>query len=176
MKKQIWGDIGMAICIFFLGLALVVWADRVINVVSIMLGILAMVYAIFGFIKYFKNDNKQVKDNLVLIYAIALLVMGGILIFRVNFLKELVSFIIGIYILISSVIKLSESMTLQKNLNTKLPGAILLAALGVVIGILAITGKFLFPDIIITYIGVMLIIYSIISIINVILINGKKVS
>ena len=173
MKKSIFGEIVMFICIFLLGLALVLWAEKVTNVVSIVLGGVAVVYAIFGLVEYFKNKERGVRDNIVLIYVTTLLVVGGILIFKVDFLKELVSFIIGIYVLISSIIKLSECITLSKSLNTKMTGALVLSLVGILIGIMLIVGKFLFPDIIITYVGIMLIIYSIISIVNVILVNRK---
>ena len=49
----------------------------------------------------------------------------------------------------------------------------MLSIVGIIIGIMSIVGKFLFPDIIVTYIGIMLIIYSVTSIINVVLINRK---
>ncbi len=173
MKRSILGDIIMFICIFFLGIALVLWAEKVTKLVSILLGCLAVIYAGFGIVEYFKNKDRGVRDNVVLIYVTTLLVVGGILIFKVDFLKELVSFIIGIYILISSVIKLSECISLSKGLNTKLTGALVLSFVGVLIGIMLIVGKFLFPDIIITYVGVMLIVYSIVSIINTVLVNRK---
>ena len=173
MKKSILSEIIMFLCVFFLGLALTLWADKVTNLVSILLGILALIYAIFGFYEYFKNSDRGFRDNLELVYAITLLVIGGILIIKVDFLKELVSFIIGIYIFISSIIRLSDSVNVSKELNTKLTGAIVLSIVGIIIGIMSIVGKFLFPDIIVTYIGIMLIIYSVTSIINVVLINRK---
>lgn len=173
MKKSILGEIVMFICIFLIGLALVLWADKVTNVVSIVLGFIAIIYGLVGLVEYFKTEERGVRDNIVLIYITTLLVVGGILIFKVDFLKELVSLIIGVYILISSIIRLGECITLSKSLNTKLTGSTILSIVGILIGIMLIVGKFIFPDIIVTYVGIMLIVYSIISIINVILLNRK---
>ena len=173
MKKGFWSEFIMYVCIFILWLCLTLWADKVKNLVSIVLGCLALLYAIGGFISFFKMKERKTSDNLQLVYAITMLVIGGILIFKVDFLKELVSFIIGIYILLSSIIKLLDSLELGKTLNAKLTGPIVLSCVGLFIGIMCIAGRFLFPDIIITYVGILLLIYSIISIVNLIILRRK---
>ena len=66
-----------------------------------------------------------------------------------------------------------ESIVLSKSINTKMTSSIVLSIIGIIIGIMCIVGKFLVPDIIVTYIGVMLILYSVISIINIIIIGRK---
>ena len=93
------------------------------------------------------------------------------MIFRVDFLKELISFIIGIYILLSSIIKLSDAISLSKNTNNK--KSIIASLLLVLVGIMCIAGKFIIPDAMITFLGIMLTLYSIISIIDVIVLNKK---
>lgn len=173
MKKNILSEILMYVIILLLGLALTIWADKVTSLVSILLGSLAILYSIVGFVNYFKNKDRIMNDNLEFIYAIIIFVIGLVLVIKVNFLKELVSFIIGIYILLSSILKLQESILLGKSLNTKLTGATILSIVGIFIGILCIVGRFIIPDAIVTYIGIMLIIYSIISIAELILINKK---
>ena len=173
MKKEIWSDIVLYVGIFVLGVCLTLWADKVTNLASIALGCIALLYAATLFTNYFKDKDKSTSDNLQLIYAIVMLVLGGILIFRVGFLKELISFIVGIYILISSVIRLNETIKVGKSTNTKLTGATVLACIGIFIGIMCIVGKYLLPDLIITYIGILLIIYSVISISNLVMIRRK---
>ena len=173
MKNNKINEVLMYICILLLGVILIVWADKVTNTVSILLGILAIIYAASKIIYYFKNNERVIADNLELIYAIIILVIGLVLIIKVNFLKELISFIIGIYILLSSIIKLSENINLGKSLNTKLTGPVILSILGILIGILCIAGKFILPNAIVIYIGIMLIVYSIISIISLIMTNKK---
>lgn len=173
MKKNNLSEILMLLCVLVLGVCLTIWADKVTNIVSIFLGILGVLYSIIIFVNYFRNNSRLLNDRLGFIYGIVILVIGFVLIFRVDFLKELISFVIGIYIILTSIIKLHESITISKNIKTTLTSAIVLAILGIVIGILCIVGKVLFPDIIIKYIGIMLILYSVISIINTIII-GKK--
>ena len=173
MKKKILNDILVDLCILILGVCLVIWADKVTSAVSIILGIIAILYGIIIFVNYFRKQDKLFGDTFSFIYGIVLFVIGIILIFRVDFLKELISFIIGIYIILTSVMRLHETITVSKTNNIKMTSALVLAIIGIVIGILSITLKLVFPDIIIKYIGILLIIYSIVNIINVIMVRRK---
>lgn len=173
MKKTFLAEIIMLLCTLILGISLVVWADKVTSIASIMLGIIAILYGVVACVNYFRNQDKLMNDRLTFIYGIVIMVMGFVLVFKVDFLKELISFIIGIYIIFTSGIKLHESIMVGKNLNVKLKGATILAIVGIIIGLLCIAGKFLIPDMIVMYIGIMLIIYSVISIVELILLNKK---
>ena len=173
MKKEVISDILMSVCVLILGICLAVWADKVTKLVSILLGCLAVIYGISAFVSYFSNKDRVFNDNMEFIFGIVVLVIGGILIFKVDFLKELVSFIVGIYILLSSAIRLVETIRIGKAINTKMTSSIVLSIIGIIIGIMCITFKFLFPDVIVTYIGILLIIYSIISIVNLVILGRK---
>ena len=173
MKKEVLSEVLMSVCVLILGICLAVWADKVTKLVSILLGCLAVIYGISAFVSYFSNKEKLFNDNMEFIVGIVVLVIGGILIFKVDFLKELVSFVIGIYILLSSALRLFETIKLGKKLNSKMTTNVILSIIGIIIGSLCITFKFLFPDMIVTYIGILLIIYSVITIAN-LLILGRK--
>lgn len=173
MKKEFWAETLMLICTLILGVCLTVWADKVTTLVSILLGCLAVLYGIAAFVNYFGNQEKIMHDRMQFIFGIVVLVIGFVLIFKVDFLKELVSFIIGIYIVLSSVLKLKECLDIKKELNVKVTGALVLSILGIIIGIMCIIGKFIISDIIVKYIGIMLIIYSVISFIEIVMIKRR---
>lgn len=163
MKKDNLKEIILYIGLLLVGLCLTIWAEKVTNLVSILLGSTLIIYGAFVFINYFKNNNHDFDNSLTFIYGIITLVIGIILVCKVDLLKELVSLIIGVYILLSSIIKLKYSYNL-KNKNTTI-----ISIIGLIIGIMCILGKFLIPDIIVTFIGIMLIIYSLTSIIYLII-------
>lgn len=173
MKKDFWSEALMLLCVLILGVCLTVWADKVTTLVSILLGILAIIYGISAFVSYFKNQDKIMNDRMQFIFGIVVLVIGFTLIFKVEFLKGLISFIIGIYILLSSCLRLKECLDIKKSLNVKMTSAIVLSVLGIIIGMLCIAGKFLVPDMIVTYIGILLIVYSVISFIELIIVKRK---
>ena len=173
MKKEILSEILMNICVLILGVCLTIWADKVTTVVSILLGCLAIIYGITAFIGYFSNQDRIFNDRMQFIFGIVVLVIGGVLIFKVEFLKELVSFVIGIYILLSSVLKLWECIQIGKKTNVKMTSAIVLSIVGIVIGILCISFKFLIPDMVVKYIGILIIVYSVINVIETIIVKRK---
>ena len=138
-----------------------------------LLGILAIIYGIMTFISYFRTKGKTFGEMLSFIYGIVVLVIGFILVFRVDFLKELISFVVGIYIVLTSLLKLHEILITQKSSNIKLTSSVVITLLGVILGVLCICGKFLIPDIIVSFIGIILVIYSIMFIINIIILKRK---
>lgn len=166
MKDKKISDIVLAVCLFVFGIFLVIWAERITKIVSILLGIVGILYAIMMFVNYFKKDEKTFGNTLNFIYGIFILVIGCILVFRVSFLKELISFIVGIYIVLSSTMKLHEILSLQKKDNVKLTNSIVIVLVLILLGVLCILGKFLIPDLIVRVIGVILVIYSVMMIIN----------
>lgn len=156
----------VSICMAIFGVCLVAWADNVTNIISILLGIVVIVYGVTKIINYLHD-----KDNITdLIFGILVLVIGGVLVFRASFLKELVSFIVGIYILISSA---STFVYVMKN-NKENKNSIILSIIGIVIGLLCILGKFLIPDIMLQLIGVLMVIYGVMNIVNVFLIDNNN--
>ena len=173
MEKRKISEIVLSVCILIIGICLTIWAEKVTTLVSILLGCLAILYGIMVVINYFRNKERLFRDTIELVYGIIVLVIGFVLVFKVDFLKELVSLIIGIYIVITSVLKLSENIKISKELNTKISSLIILPIIEIFIGLLCILGKFLLPDIIVKFIGIMLIIYSIITMIDVILLKRK---
>jgi uncharacterized membrane protein HdeD (DUF308 family) len=70
--------------------------------------------------------------------------------------------------------KLNESIQIGKKIENKLTGSIILSCIGVFIGLMCIVGKFLLPDMIIKYVGILLIVYGIINIINFIMLRRNK--
>ena len=173
MKKKFWSEALMLGCTLIVGVCLVIWADKVTTLVSILLGSLAVLYGIVAFISYFANQDRIIHDRMQFIFGIIVSVIGFVLIFKVDLLKELVSLVIGIYIFLSSILRLQECINVGKTLNVKMTLAIVLSILGLVIGIMCIVGKFIVTDMIVKYLGIMLIIYSIISFVELIIIERK---
>ena len=171
MKKNYLSDILLNVVVCILGVLLIIWSDNITNIASILLGTVAVFYGIIGIVNYFRSKNRLFSDTLRLIYGIIVMIVGFILIFRVDFLKELISFVVGIYIVIASIIQLQEVLMVKNSTNTKMTSGIVLSFISLLVGILCIIGKFLIPDIIIMFIGIMLVIYSICNTVNLFIIR-----
>ena len=87
MKKEFWSEVLMIICTLILGVCLAMWADKVTTAISILLGCIAVFYGIAAFINYLSNQDKIAADRMQFIFGIVVLVIGFVLIFKVNFLN-----------------------------------------------------------------------------------------
>jgi len=147
------------IILLILGIALLIWADKVVNGISIAIGSLFVLYAVYNFIAYFRSEKKAA-DITKLIAGIAMIIAGGFLIVQTNFIKEIISFIVGIFVIFESMIKLQDSLKLRKANKEAAKMPLILSVISLVCGVLCIFGKILIPDIFLQILGVMLIIFS----------------
>ena len=139
MKKKI-SDILLSLLLFIIGICLLFWSDEVIKAVSILLGSLFILYGVMTIIKYFKTEPRSV---LLISIGIISIVIGIILLFRKNIITETISFIVGIFIIISSIGSLTNAIE-QKSKNYMI--GIGLSVTGIIIGVLCVLGKILIPN------------------------------
>ena len=168
MSKKL-KDIILSLGLLVVGICLLLWAEKVTNTVSIILGIVAIIYSLTILVPAFKN--KKGENSQIAIAAI-LFIAGLVLLIKPGIIGETISFVIGIFIIITSASKLKDNLDLKKNKNNNL--GLILTIIGLIIGLLCILGKLIIPDLVLKFIGVMLIIYSATNIINSIILPNKK--
>lgn len=147
------------VILLVLGITLLIWADKVVNGISIAIGSLFVLYAAYNFIAYFRSEKKMA-DITKLIAGIAMIIAGVFLITQTNFIKEIISFVVGIFIIFESMVKLQDSFKLNKINKEAAKMPLILSAISLTCGVLCIFGKILIPDIFLQILGVMLIIFS----------------
>ena len=160
-------DIIMAILVIIFGISLVLWAEDLTNFISIIIGILITLYGINKIINNFKYQ--EYSSNII--FGIISLVFGIFLIINSNFLKELISFIIGIYILLIGINSLITILKISKYSKTNYNKSIILTIIGIIIGFLCLIGKFIVPDFFLRFIGILIICFGIINLLNTIMID-----
>ena len=170
MKNQI-SDILGSLFITIFGICLVAWADSITKLLSIVIGLVFALVGILKIINYYKN--RELNNIFDLVFAIILLVIGGVLIFRASFLKEMISFIVGIYIILASINGFINALKVY-NENHKMNKPMIMYGICLVIGVLCVLGKFILPDIILQFIGVLMTIYGIMSIISSLLVGTES--
>ena len=152
--------ISLNVILLALGICLLIWADKVTTLISVAVGVLFLVCGFYNFIAWYRVENRNVTDNAKLFTAIALAIAGGFLIIEQDFLKELISIIVGIFLLIESIFRLQDALN-SKNYNPNYKNSLILAGIGVVCGALCIFGKIIIPDLMIQILGVLLIIFAV---------------
>jgi len=161
-------DIFVSVCFFAIGISLLLWAEKVTNTVSQIIGAVMILYGIFVSINYYRSSDKKVSD---IIFAIILITGGIILVVKPNIVTELISIVIGAYVILASIIRLRFVLEVKENLNYNLGFG--LSILGIVLGILCIVGKLLIPNIVLQFVGILLMIYAITNIINIVVLPNK---
>ena len=145
-----------------LGICLLIWADKVTSFISIAFGATILVYAAYILIDYLRSKQNA---GTKIFTAVALCIAGIFLIINNGFLKELVSVIIGIFIVIIGILKLQDALH-SRAFNPKFMTPLVLALVEILCGVLCITGRFIVPDVILQVLGVLLIIASLSDIIG----------
>ena len=171
-SKKLVAPLVIDVIMLAIGICLLLWADKVISAISIAIGSIFMLYSVFNFLSYARAKEKTANDVTKIITGIALAIAGVFLILHTGFILELISFIVGIFIIIESMIRLQDAILVRKiNPNYKTPLA--LAMIGVVCGVLCIVGKIMVPEVIMQLLGAMLIVFAFVDIFGVSLAHHK---
>ncbi|MBQ6320824.1 DUF308 domain-containing protein [Candidatus Saccharibacteria bacterium] len=141
------------------GVCFIVWADEVTDWIALLLGALALIYAVLNFIKFLRGGPLG-RTTLRLFYIILSFAVGMLLVSRASFIKEAISFVIGIYIILTSSVQLLNLSDIRRALGTKV-GTYVWSVLGIIVGILCVTGQFVIPNELARLTGVVMVIYAI---------------
>lgn len=161
--KRLFG-INMISSIIFLilGLLLVFKTEGTINLISSIIGCILLINGGFSTIKYFKENDNKVN----IIYGIVAILAGFILILNPTTIVSILPFVLGIYFTVSGIIKLKYALDI-KNYQRRTPVfMVIVSILMMVCGVLFIINPFEGAVAITKIIGIYLIIYSVLDIIN----------
>lgn len=145
-----------------MGICMLAWPDKILSTISVIIGVIFIVYAIYNIIKYVRIEEKGNGDLPLLVTGIAVAIAGAFLIIQSSFIEAFFSILIGIILTISSIMRLQDAL-IYKN-EDKLP--LILSIITLVCGILCLFGKMMPIQIMIIFIGVILVIYSLADIVQ----------
>lgn len=151
--------ISLNVILLALGIALLIWADKVTSLISIVIGATFCVLAAYNLIAYLRVQNRDFREAPKLITAIALGIAGAFLIIQHGFIKEVISVIVGVFLLVESIFRLQDALE-TKSVNPNYKNALILSIIGVACGALCIFGKIIIPNLILQAFGVVLIIFA----------------
>lgn len=150
--------------IFIILGAILVWkADLAVKVISYIIGTIFIIIGGAKVIKYFSMHKKQYElYNYELIYGLITIVIGAITIYYCNTIETILRIVVGIWIIYSSFVKLGLSLKM-KEVGVRLwVHSLILSIIMFICGMYVILNS----GTIIMTIGIAMIIYSIIDIIE----------
>lgn len=157
-----------SIILLVLGIFLTFNSSGVLNTIFNILGILVVLFGIYRFFTYYRLKSQlKIDDSGMLMSAVMSVVFGVLFILLSNILTSAIQVITGIWLLFIGISRLSE--TDLTNLKEK---SNLILAIGSVIIILLGLYTIFSENVVFVVIGIILIIYSVLDIIN--YISGRK--
>ena len=157
--NDIFAPIIVDFIILILGFCLIIWADKVTNAISIGIGALFILYALYNFIGYYRAKPGE-KHIMNLITGLAMIIAGIFLCTNTGFIKEAISFVVGAFIVIISLIRLQDSLNLRRA-GGKYQIPLYSALIGILAGTLLILGKIFITDLMMQVIGACFVVFAI---------------
>ena len=153
-----------------MGICMLAWPDGILHMISVVAGVIFVAYAMYNIIKYFRLEEKKNSDLPLLITGIAVAIAGGFLIFQSGFIEAFFSILIGIILTICGIMNLQDAMLIKS--DNKAP--LILSIITLVCGVLCLFGKMMPIHIMVIFVGVILVVYSISDIIQSGIVYKKK--
>ena len=172
MKKEKISKIASILALFVIGVLLAIFADEILDWISVILGALAIAYSVITLMSYIKAKPKERQESTLLMIVLAA-ASGIVLISKSGFIREMISFVIGVYIIITSALQLSMILDFRRLSGVK-TRSIILPVIGIIIGTLCISGDILIPDELVRVTGVFLAIYSVVYLIGMIMLSKDE--
>ena len=160
-----------SILFFILGAILFTSADKLLNIISIIIGTIFATTGTISLVIYFiqsrKPNNIPKKGNLI--FGIIALILAIIFIFFSNVVEQAIRFIVGGWILLTGIMRLINVLSMPKK-DSKFIQLLIVAALLIFIGIYTIVVELFGLD----RIGIIMMIYAGVEIIGYILYSKDK--
>lgn len=167
LKSSIWSSIALAV----LGLLLIFYSELTIISISYVIGGILIAIGVIALIKYISNINKDIKNEIDIVYGIVTIILGIIVISNPKAIASIIPFVLGVLIVINSTAKIDYSFKLKKNKNKLWVSTLIVALVALVCGVLLIFNPFTGAEFITKIIGVILLIYAILDIVSTIRIS-----
>ena len=140
MKQEKLREVISAGVLFFVGILLFIYADKILDWISVILGALSIAYAVITLISHISAKPKDRKEASIFLIVLAA-AAGLVLISKSTFIREMISFVVGIYIILTSALQLSMILDFKRITGVMIKSSIL-PILGIIIGAVGISGDF----------------------------------
>lgn len=151
-----------SIILLILGIFLTFNSGGVLNTIFNILGILVVLFGIYRFVTYYRLKSQlKIDDSSILMSAVMSILFGVLIILLSNILTNTIQIITGIWLLFIGISRLSETdLSNLKNKNNLV--SVIGATLIILLGLYTIFSE----NVVFVILGIILIIYSVLDIIN----------
>lgn len=171
LKKSGWVSIVESLIFAILGVVLICKPEGIMAIISYIIGAIFIAVGVVKILNYLQTNKISDLYNYELLYGIMTVIIGIVMIIHSDILSTIIGIIIGMWIVYSSIIRAFTALKLRAIKSNIWIYSLVLAA------IMFLGGLYVIFDagMIVTTIGIIMVIYAIIDIIeNIIFINNVK--
>ena len=161
IKKMNMTSIIFSILFILIDAFLLARPEDAIHLVSYALGIILALWGLISIVQFFTDRESQNYLEFSFILGVFMFIFGIIIIVKPNTVASIIPLLLGIWMLINGVTKLSYALTLNKNKNAA--SSIIISILIIVLGILLVFNPFAGAKTLVQILGVTIIIYSVLD-------------
>lgn len=162
LKKTGWLSIVESLIFAILGIILVYNPVGTVKVITCILGTIFIFIGIYKIVNYFVSKGNNDFYNFNLIYGLTAIVIGIVTMAYMNIIGSVFRIIIGVWIIYTSFVRISTSIQIKKIGSRVWICSLILAIIMFMCGLYTVIN----PGTIIATIGVIMIIYSVIDILE----------
>lgn len=164
IRKMNITSIIFSIIFILIGTFLLARPEDAIHLVSYALGIILIVWGVISVITFFTDKESQNYLDFGFIVGVFVLIFGIIILVKPDTIASIIPLLLGIWMLINGVTKLSYSLTLNNNKSAL--SSIIISLIIVLLGILLIINPFQGAKKLVQILGISILVYSVLDLIE----------
>lgn len=153
-----------SIILFLVGLFLLMKPEITLHAISYFVGIVLIIWGIIPIITFFSNKDKENYLEFSFICGVFSLLFGIIVMINPNIIGSIIPFLIGTWMIINGIIKLSYALTINK--ESSATSSIIISVIILICGLLLIFNPFGGAIMLTKLIGIFVIVYSVLDLIE----------
>lgn len=174
IKKMNITSIIFSILFIIIGIFLLIKPEGALHVVAYALGIMLLIWGVVSIIQFFSKKNSQNYLEFSFILGMLVFIFGIIILIKPDTIASIIPLLLGVWMISNGVTKLSYSLTINKEKNAT--SSMIVSGLIIILGIFLIFNPFAGAKTLTQIIGVMMIIYSLLDLIECIVIKRTVTS
>lgn len=161
IKKMSITSIVFSLIFILTGIFLLLRPETAINIICYVLGVLLLLSGVVSIVQFFSDKTSDNYLSFSFIFGAFVFIFGLIILIKPAIVASIIPLLLGVWMLINGVTKLSYSLTINKfnNSTVSIIGSILI----IVLGILLIFNPFAGAKSLVQIIGISFIVYSVID-------------
>lgn len=159
LKRSSWTDIVISIIFVLLGVLLMAKPNETLGAISIILGIVFIAMGVLKLVEYYTSDTK---DDYLLTIALISVIFGVVVMFASDDILAVFRVILGIWIIAVGIMDLQTTLIWKEVKSPYWTATVLFSILMILAGIVILINK----DIVLTTMGIMIVIYGVLDIVD----------